>query len=71
MAAVEIVVGAAWMVLGAVMVWSGLFDRSVTPGWLGGALRVPGAMAGGVVWLVRFAMRLALGGPRRAKARVR
>lgn len=69
MAYAEITVGAVWMLLGSVMVWSGLFDRRLPlAGTLTRALEAPLLMVSGVFWIVRFCLRLAFGGPGRAKA---
>jgi hypothetical protein len=50
------------------MVWSGLFDRSILPAALLRPLRVPAAMIGAGLWIIRLALRAALGGSRRARA---
>ena len=68
MAYVEITVGWAWMIVGALVVYAGLYNRNPLPTRLGGLVQVPVAMAGAGVWLVRTGVRFSLGGPRKAKA---
>lgn len=66
MAYVEITVGSAWMILGALMVYAGLYNRNPLPRV--GVLQVPVAMAGAGAWLVRTGLRLSLGGSKKARA---
>lgn len=68
MATVEIVVGGTWVLLGAAMVWSGIFDRSIIPAPLANAFRVPLVMIGFGTWVMRFSLRASLGGSGKAKA---
>lgn len=68
MATVEIAVGATWVVFGAIMVWSGLFDRSLLPAPVARALGVPFAMIGVGAWIMRFSLRATFGGSHKAKA---
>lgn len=65
---VEITVGSAWMIAGALMVYAGLFNRNPVPARIGAVVRVPVAMAGAGAWLVRTGIGLSLGGSKKAKA---
>lgn len=68
MATVEIAIGATWVLLGAIMVYSGLFDRSIVPAPLLHAFRLPLVMIGFGTWVMRFGLRTTFGGSGKAKA---
>lgn len=65
----EIGIGATWIVFGALMVWAGLFDRTLVPGAVWRVLGVPFAILGAIGWVVRMGLRAGFGtGSRKAKA---
>jgi hypothetical protein len=65
---VEVTVGLAWIAIGALMAYAGLYNRNPVPARLGGAMRVPIVMAGAGLWLVRASVRLSLRSSKRAGA---
>ncbi len=68
MAYAEITVGWACMIVGALVVYTGLYDRRLLPARIAAVVQVPVAMAGAGVWLARTAVRFSLGGAKKAKA---
>ncbi|MCH8816017.1 MAG: hypothetical protein IH957_13190 [Chloroflexi bacterium] len=69
MAYVEITAGWACVIVGALAVYAGLYNRNPLPARVGAVVQVPVAMVGAGAWLVRTGVRVSLGGPNKAKAR--
>lgn len=68
MAYAEITVGWACMIVGALVVYTGLYNQSLIPARIGAVVQVPVAMAGAGVWLAQTAVRFSLGGSKKAGA---